>query len=352
MRRSARLPRVSEVLIVLAGDAVVAGTAARVQERLGPAFRVEVPEGEGAFEPERLAALAPRADFILTRELRAPVPAAARRCRLVQAWIAGVDRFDLEAIKRAGLRLSAAHENATAVAEQALGHVLALGRHIVRGDRHLRHGNWSVGFAAGSRPHLGVAGKTVTVVGYGSIGRAFARLAAGFGFRLIGVRRHPERPLPPGDPAAAVVGLDRLDWALGEADFVVLALPKAPGTVGLVDAGRLAAMRPTAYLVQVGRSETVDEHALFEACRDRRIAGAGIDVWWIYPPTAAYASGGGACLPSRFPFQDLDNVVMTPHSSGWTEEAREAQVDFVVANIQRVVRGEPPEGLVDLDLGY
>ena len=342
----------SDVLTVLAADAVVAGTAARLQERLGPGFRVEVPEGEGAFEPERLAVLASRADFIVTRELCAPVPAAARRCRLVQAWIAGVDRFDLEAIKRAGLRLSAAHENATAVAEQALGHVLALGRHIVRGDRHLRRGSWSVGFAAGSGPHPGVSGRTVTVVGYGTIGRAFARLSVGLGFRVIGVRRHPERPLPPGDAATAVVGLEGLDRALGEADFVLLALPKAPGTVGLIDARRLAAMQPSAWLVQVGRSETVDEHALFEACRDRRIAGAGIDVWWSYPPAAAYANGGGVCPPSRFPFQELDNVVMTPHSSGWTEEARDAQVDFVVANLRRVARGEPPEGLVDLDLGY
>jgi phosphoglycerate dehydrogenase-like enzyme len=338
-------------LIVLAADGVVGAYARRLAAALGEDFRVEVPEGEGAFEPQRLAALVPRADFIVARELSAPVAAAARRCRLVQSWIAGVDRFDMAAMRAAGLRLAAAHENATAVAEQALGLVLALGRHLARGDRHLRRGRWTVGFSAGSPPHPGVSGRTVTVVGYGSIGRAFARLASGLGFRLIGVRRHPERARPPGDPAAEVVGVDRLDRALREADYVLLALPKTRETVGLIGANRLAAMRPEAWLVQVGRSETVDERALFEACRDRRIAGAGIDVWWSYPEPAAY-SPDTVCFPSRFPFHELDNVVLTPHSSGWTEEAREAQVAFVVENVRRVARGAAPEGLVDLEIGY
>ena len=142
-----------------------------------------------------------------------------------------------------------------------------------------------------------------------------------------------------------VVGIDRLDWALGEADFVVLALPKTRETVGLIDARRLAAMRRDAWLVQVGRSETVDEAALFEACRDRRIAGAGLDVWWCYPPPHPR-------LPARFPFHELDNVILTPHSSGWTVEGHEAQIRFVVDNLRRFARGEPLEGVVDLDLGY
>lgn len=329
---------------VLLADPVVAAFAEPLGHGLGPGFRVVVPEGEGGYAPERLAAVAAEADFIVARELRAPIIAAARRCRLVQSWIAGVDRFDMEALRAAGLRLAAAHENATAVAEQALGLVLALGRHLVLGDRALRQGHWSVGFAAGAPPHPGVTGRTVTVVGYGSIGRAFARLAAGLGFRLVGVRRHPDR-VHPGDGPATVVGLDRLDWALGEADVVLLALPKTRETLGLIDGGRLAAMRRDAWLVQVGRSETVDEQALFEACRDRRIAGAGIDVWWSYPPPQPR-------LPSRFPFHELDNVVLTPHSGGWTVEARESQLAFVVENLGRAARGEPPEGLVDLDLGY
>ncbi len=331
-------------LTVLLGDRLVAGLGGRLAADLGERFRVIVPEGEGAFSPEGLARVAAEADIIVATGLRAPTIAAARRCRLVQCWIAGVDRFDLGALAAAGLVLSAAHGNAVAVAEQALGLVLALGRHIVRGDRALRRGDWSVGFAAGAPPHAGVAGRTVTVVGYGSIGQAFARLASGLGFRLIGVRRHPERRGGAATPVT-IVGLDRLDWALGEADAVVLALPKTRETIGLVDARRLGAMRRDAWLVQVGRSETVDEAALFEACRDRRIAGAGIDVWWGYPPPHPV-------LPSRFPFHELDNVVLTPHSSGWTAEGRDAQMAFVVENLRRVVRGEPLEGVVDLELGY
>ncbi|HEX7126309.1 MAG TPA: 2-hydroxyacid dehydrogenase [Thermodesulfobacteriota bacterium] len=331
-------------LTVLLGDRLVAGQASRLAAELGDPFRVVVPDGEGAFTPDGLVPFAAQADVIVATGLASPTIEAARRCRLVQSWIAGVDRFDLEAMARAGLVLSAAHGNAVAVAEHALGLVLALGRHIVRGDRALRRGDWSVGFAAGAPPHAGVSGRTVTVVGYGSIGRAFGRLAAGFGFRLIGVRRHPERSGADGGPVT-IVGLDRLDWALGQADVVVLALPKTRETVGLIDARRLAAMRRDAWLVQVGRSETVDEAALFEACRDRRIAGAGLDVWWRYPPPHPR-------LPARFPFHELDNVVLTPHSSGWTVEGLEAQMAFVVDNLRRFARGEPIEGVVDLELGY
>jgi phosphoglycerate dehydrogenase-like enzyme len=349
--RGGRLRAMTAPHVVLVGDHVVAGYADELRRRLGPAFHLVVPSGDGAYRASRLAPLATEADFIVAREMSAEVAEAARRCRLVQAWIAGVDRFDLAAMRKAGLRLAAAHENAAAVAEQALGLVLALGRHIARGDRGLREGRWSVGFAAGAAPHASVSGKTAVVVGYGSIGRAFARMAAGLSLRVIGVRRHPERGRAPDDPAAEIVGVDRLDAALGAADYVVLALPKTPETVGLLDARRLACLRPTARLIQVGRSETIDEAALFEACRDGRIAGAGIDVWWRYP--AAQAEGPGpVCFPSRFPFHTLDNVVLTPHSSGWTEEARAAQVRFAVENLARAARGETPEALVDLNLGY
>ena len=99
-------------------------------------------------------------------------------------------------------------------------------------------------------------------------------------------------------------------------------------------------MKPTAVLVNVARAEIVDEEALYQALRRGAIAGAILDVWYRYP------TGAGPTLPSRLPFHELGNVLMTPHVSGWTEGMLEARAEVIAENIRRVARGEPPLNLV------
>jgi phosphoglycerate dehydrogenase-like enzyme len=116
--------------------------------------------------------------------------------------------------------------------------------------------------------------------------------------------------------------------------------PLTPATRGLLGARELAQMKRTAVLVNVARAEIVDEDALYQALRDGIIAGAILDVWYRYP------TGPGPTLPSRLPFQELGNVLMTPHVSGWTEGMLEARADVIAENIRRAARGEPPLNLV------
>lgn len=99
-------------------------------------------------------------------------------------------------------------------------------------------------------------------------------------------------------------------------------------------------MKPTAFLINVARAEIVDETALYQALLAGRLAGAALDVWYRYP------TGAGAMMPAAAPFQELENVLMTPHVSGWTEGMLAARASLIAANIERIARGEPPENAI------
>ena len=132
-----------------------------------------------------------------------------------------------------------------------------------------------------------------------------------------------------------------LDRMLPQCDIVVIAAALAPETNGLIDARRLALMQPGALLINIGRGPIVDEEALYAALRDGRLGGAALDVWWRYPTAAERHPP-----PSRFPFHDLPNVLMTPHSSSFTEGSADRRYGGIVANIDRLSRGEPPINVV------
>ena len=131
-------------------------------------------------------------------------------------------------------------------------------------------------------------------------------------------------------------GLDRIDEVLRHADY--LALTEA--TRGLLGERELRLMKPTTVLVNVARAEIVDEAALFRALAQRTIAGAALDVWYQYP------EGPGPTFPARHAFQELPNVLMTPHVSGWTEGMLEARAQLIAENIHRTARGESPVHLI------
>ena len=166
-----------------------------------------------------------------------------------------------------------------------------------------------------------VIGKTLGILGFGHIGQEVARLAQAFDMKIRSLRSGHSRA--------------ELEALLEASDFLVLACPLTPETRGLIGPAELARMRPSASLINVARGEVVDEAALYEALRDRRIRSAAIDVWYQYP------KDGAPRMPSRFPFQELDNVILTPHCSAWTERVVNLRFHDIAANIDRLVAGEP-----------
>lgn len=273
--------------------------------------------------------------------LRLPLQALekAKRLRFVQVPAAGVDWLDVEELAARGVSVASAKGcNARAVAEHALALIFALAKRIPQQDAELKQGLWRQYTDENFLDDI--HGSTLAIVGYGSIGRELARMAKALGMRVLGVRRSPG----PDSVADLVCGLENLQDVLREADYVVVALPLTEETRGIIGERELRAMKRTAFLINVGRGPVVDEKALKRALTEGWIAGAGIDVWWRYPPEEGW--------PSVEEVHRLPNVVATHHKAGWTRKARESCLRFAAENVLRFLKGLTPLNLVEPGKGY
>jgi phosphoglycerate dehydrogenase-like enzyme len=179
-----------------------------------------------------------------------------------------------------------------------------------------------------------MAGKTLGILGFGHIGEALMSRAHAFDMKVCAIRRHPSPDTPSG--LMFIGGPERLDDLLSLSDYLVITLPLSAETRGLIDVRRLGLMKSSAYLINVARAEIVDEQALYHALAGKHLAGAALDVWYRYP------TGAGNTAPANAPFHELDNVIMTPHVSGWTEGMIDARAAVIAENIARTARGETP----------
>ena len=275
---------------------------------------------------DELRERAPEADVLVVSGLwRNDLLPRMPKLRFIQSISAGTDQFDKAAIAAAGVRLASAQGgNERAVAEHAMSLILALSRqiHLARDNQTKQHWRPIIGDRARREDELG--GKTLVVVGLGRIGLRLAKLASAFDMRVIGVRRSPE----PQPHVEAIVHPDKLAEVVAEADFVALTCPLTPETEGLIDARILAAMKPSAFLVNVARGRVVDEAALLDVLGNGRIAGAGLDCVHEEP------------LPAASPLWRLPQVIVTPHSAGETRAYEGNVVDILLDNLDRLARGD------------
>jgi len=269
----------------------------------------------------------------------------AHNLRMVQHFGAGIDKIDREAVlAREGLIVCNSHLNSSEVAEYAISLLLALAKRIVLSDRDLRRGEWTYGWG-GPRPNIEMKGKTCLIIGLGNIGAEVAKRLRAFDMRLTSATRSgiSNNELL----VDTVVKIENVEPLVREVDVVILTLPLTPESESLVDAHFLSWMKSDSLLVNVSRGPIIDEDALFEALREKRIGGAALDVWWQYPQ-----KWRGTGHPSRNPFSELDNVVMTPHRAAYSQRILDEQIRFAGENILRFIRGETPLNIVDMKRGY
>jgi phosphoglycerate dehydrogenase-like enzyme len=240
------------------------------------------------------------------------------RLRWLHTYSAGVDHWVFQKLLEKGVRITnSSGASAVPIAQTALLYILALSRDLRRFlSAQTRHA-WE------PRDIVDLQAQVLGVVGLGPIGLEVARLGRAFGMRVIGMRRAAR-----GDEPCETWPLSRLQHLLEIADHLVLALPLTPDTRHLIDATALARMKPTATLVNVGRGELVDEAALGTALGERRLAGAGLDVFETEP------------LPPESPLWDLPNVLITPHSAGTNPGNDERATEIFVDNLGRWLRGQ------------
>lgn len=247
--------------------------------------------------------------------------------RLVAVPGAGVEGVDFANLP-AGCKVCNVYGHARGVAEHVFMLMLVLHRNLRQLDAGLRQGHWPGTYL----PEL--TGRKLLVIGAGQIGGELVRWGRFLEMNVGVVTRSPSPARARELGLVKIGGLPDLEQQLPDADFVVVALPSSPETKDLMGESELSRMKPTAFLINVGRGPVVNERALYDALRNRRIAGAGIDVWYRYP------KGNESCLPSSLPFQELDNVVMTPHNAGLTAETMRYRWRTIAENIARLARGE------------
>jgi len=308
---------------------VAAHTAEGIKMQLPASLGIEIIDDP--IDRALLPAASAQADILVSNHWHADYPPAPK-IRLVQSVATGVELFHLAALP-ADVTVCNAFGHETAIAEYVIMTMLALHHRLfVIADEFRERASWRTSWVEGGAPHGEIRGSTLGIVGYGRVGREVARRAVPFGCRILAANRSPR---PAEDGVERVYALAELDRMLSECDTVALCTALGPETTGLIDAGRLALMKPGAFLINIARGQVADEDALFAALRDRRIAGAALDVWWQYPNAAEPNRRG-----SRHPFHELPNVIVTPHNSGWTSGMVRRRWDEIADNIGRFVRGE------------
>jgi len=271
------------------------------------------------------------AEVVISMDWPATSPPAPK-LRLLHLPGAGTDSVDVAALP-AGCAACNVFEHEVPIAEYCMRAMLEHAIGVTATDRRFRSGDWSDSLVAGGPTHGELQGRVLGILGYGRIGRALAKRAAAFGMEVRAVTAHPV--LEP--PLAETVTPDRLAEAAAQYDYLVVACPLTPVTHGMVDARVLAAMKPEAVLINVGRGLVVDEQALFRSLERGDIGGAVIDVWYRYPgPT-----GPRDVRPSQYDFESLPNVWMTPHTSAWSTPMLERRFAIIADNIVRMREGRP-----------
>jgi len=314
---------------------VAADTVNGIRAELPRGLRIEVVADPHALlrAPEVTA----DADILVTNHWRSEYPPAPQ-VRLVQSVATGIELIDLVALPH-GVVICNAFGHETAIAEYVLMAMLVWSHRFREIESEFRaRSSWRSSWVQSGVPHGEIFGSTVGIIGLGRVGREVARRAAAFGCRVIAANRS-ERRRESG--IERVYPLTELDQMLPACDFVVLCTALAPETEGLIDRHRLALMKRSAFLINIARGSVVDEDAIHAALRDGGIGGAALDVWWQYPDATEPER-----RPSRHPFHELPNILMTPHCSGWTGGMVARRWSEVADNINRFVRGEPLKNVV------
>ncbi len=290
-------------------------------------------------------------DLLLTFRIPDDLLRRAPALRWVQLLSAGADHALGGGLRGAPISITnASGVHSVPIAEYTLASMLAWGHRLHLTMRAQSKHEWSRR-AVFMNSVEELRGRTLGVVGYGSIGRETARLAAAFGMKVLALKRDPAERRDPGwspagigDPEGSIpqrwFGPEQRRELLSASDFVTVTLPLTDVTRKFIGAVEIAAMKPHAYIVNIGRGAVIDEAALTQALKDKKIGGAGLDVFEREP------------LPAESALWDVENAILTPHISGDYRGYMDAACELFADNLRRFTAGNPLLNLVDPALGY
>jgi len=265
------------------------------------------------------------------REIPVDLREKARKLRLVQALVAGVDHLPFDRFPPGTIVCSNAGAYSVSVAEHAMALLLAAAKDIVLRTDEIRRGIFDQGVT-----NKALAGSTVVILGLGGIGSEIARRCKAFDAHVVGIARSRTAR----EIADEIGTMDDLPRYVPGADAVVLALPLTRATAGIVDRGFLGRMKDDAILVNIARGKLIVEDDLFDHLKGHPKFRAALDTWWTYPDTKQGR-------PFHRSFQDLPNIIMTPHVAPMVPGQRARALEAALANVLRFLHGEKPHNVVD-----
>ena len=289
---------------------------------------------------EEMVALAREAEIIICTRLTPEVAKSAPNLKLIQKTGAGVDAIPFESIPDKVLVANTSGANSVPLAEGTIALMFALAKRIVPKN------NAFPGRYSGGGTEL--RDKKVGIIGLGNIGREIAKRLHAFDMEILGIKRSPSEQVKQELKLAFVGGPDDVDFVVRESDFIILTVALTPATRGIIGKKQIDLMKPTAYIINIGRAALIEEEPLYHALKERKIAGAGLDVWWIahwWDPAWTPEIN----QPSRYPVWELDNVIATTHNLGVVEKTKYSSnaLDIMIKNITLVAEGKPPVNQVD-----
>lgn len=247
---------------------------------------------------------------------------------------AGYDRIDPDAVPE-GCTVANAYHHEAPIAEWVMAVAVALDHELFKSDRTFRNGSWEM-WPGRHGSYRELMGRTFGIVGFGAIGRRVAKLAQAFEMPVIAAGRTETAD---GELYGANYiggGKQAREHVLQNSDFVLISTPLIPATEGLIGTHELSLMKPTAYIINPARGHIINEAALYNALKNRTIAGAAIDTWYQYPESATDSP-----RPAHHPFWELDNIIMVPHHSGATHGTASRRAQTVAQNLDNLSRNQP-----------
>ena len=258
------------------------------------------------------------------------------RLKLIQLPGAGLDGIDFTTVP-SQTSVCNVFEHEIPIAEYVMAAILQSIIKLPQMDQNLRKNNWTGSHLFGPT-HGELHGKTIGILGYGNIGKEVAKRAKPFGLKIIGCG--PREPLS-GVKPNVFYPLDRLNEMLKTSDFLLISAPLTSETENLITKSQLKKMKASSIIINIARGPIVDEEALYVACKERIIGGAVIDTWYQYPKTDKVDTP-----PSRFDFGQLDNVIMSPHASAWTDALVRRRTKFMAENLNLLIQNKQLRNIV------
>jgi len=245
------------------------------------------------------------------------------------------------------IHLHNSHHNAVTTGEMAIALMMAAARSIPSTDAKMHQCDWSPRNNNDQINYV-LYGRTALILGFGAIGQHVALTCQALGMNVLGIRRSPKKPIL-SNLNAKVYGPEALDELLPKTNVLIITIPGTDETRGMIGSEQFALMPDNGLLINVGRGEVVDQHALYKALQNGKLHAAGIDVWYNYPE-----KNNNIQQPADVPIHELTNVVMSPHrgGAGGTGEAENLRAREMARLLNTAARGEPMPNLVDISLGY